>query len=184
MAPEYILLLQHGVGNHRTPIHSSATATLQEMLGVQYYPNPPNTLYYEVLNMTIQEYESKQYVRVSYVDSCLKEQGPFDLFVLKTSTVGDIVQELMAQQVKPEENGSGQLRVYEVTNFRIYRVCDKSDLLQNISLHSVLYVEEVPSEELKFEQGDQLVQVCHYNREVLRGHGIPTQFLLKAASIF
>ena len=138
--PEHVLLLQHGMGAQKTPIQSFTSACLQEMIGPQYYPNPPNTLYYEVMEMTIQDFEARTYVRTSYIDSSVKEQGPYELFVIRAGTVKDLVEELL-HQIKREEDGSGQLRVYEVSNFKIYRVLVMTDLIQSIPPHSQIYVE-------------------------------------------
>lgn len=138
--PNYILLSQPGSGSHKVPIHSSSTITLAEMLGIQYYPHLMNTLFYEILPMSIQEYESKIYVRVSYLDSNTKEQGPFDLFVLRESTLALVTQELL-KCIKREENGSGRLRILEVINHKIYKNCDSSEPLESIPNHSGIYVE-------------------------------------------
>jgi ubiquitin carboxyl-terminal hydrolase 7 len=112
------------------------------MLGVQYYPHLMNTLFYEVLPMSIREYESKTYVRLSYIDSNTKEQGPFDLFVLKESKLAQVTQELL-KCVKREENGSGRLRILEVINHKIYKTCDLSEPLESIPRHSSIYVEVI-----------------------------------------
>lgn len=101
-----------------------------------------NTLFYEILPMTIQEYESKTYVRVSYLDSSTKEQGPFDLFVSKESTLAQVAQELL-KSIKREENGSGKLRILEVINHKIYKHCDLSESLESIPSHSSIYVEVI-----------------------------------------
>lgn len=112
------------------------------MLGIQYYAHLMNTLYYEILPMTIQEYESKTYVRASYLDSSTKEQGPFDLFVSKESTLMEVAQELL-KSIRREENGSGKLRILEVINHKIYKDCDLSESLQSIPNHSSIYVEVI-----------------------------------------
>lgn len=138
--PNYILLFQPGTGSQKIPIHSSDTLTLSDMLGIQYYSHLMNTLFYEILPMSIQEYESKTYVRASYIDSNTKEQGPFDLFVLKDSVLTQVVEELL-KCIKREENGSGKLRILQVINHKIFKNCDLSEPLSNIPSHSNLYVE-------------------------------------------
>jgi ubiquitin carboxyl-terminal hydrolase 7 len=156
--------------------------TVHEMLGVQYYPNALNTIYYEVLNMTLQEFESKQFVRISYLDGSLKEQGPLDLFVFKTASLGQVLEEVFGQ-VKRDVHGSGQARIYEVVNTRIYRWPSLEDPVHSIPPSSHLYVEDVPDEELTMGTGDRVVNVIHYSRDVLRGHGVPFQFVIKGVSI-
>ena len=110
------------------------------MLGMPYYPHLYNTLFYEILPMTIQEYESKTYIRASYLDSNTKEQGPYDLFVPRDGTLQHVAHELL-KTVKREENGSGKLRILEVINHKIYKNCDISEPLQNIPHHSNIYIE-------------------------------------------
>lgn len=182
MAADHILLCQPGPGSQRTPIKFSATMTVHEMLGVQYYPNAMNILYFEVLSMTLQEFESKQFVRISYLDGALKEQGPLDLFVFKTASLGQVLEEVFGQ-IKRDVHGSGRARFYEVVNSRIYRWPSLDDPVHSIPSSSQLYVEDIPEEELSMGSGDRLVNVIHYTRDVLRGHGVPFQFVLKGVGV-
>ena len=140
--PNFILISQPGAGSQKIPILSSNTMALAEMIGMQFYPHLMNTIFYEILPMTIQEYESKTYVRASYLDSSTKEQGPFDLFVLRESNLELVAHELL-KCIKREENGSGKLRILEVINHKIYKHCDLTEPLQNIPSHSNIYVEVI-----------------------------------------
>lgn len=114
--------------------------TLQEMMGVSYYPSPQNTVYFQILEMSLREFEAKQIIRMSFVDTSMKEQGPFEIFEFKTKTLNEVIQTFL-EQIKKDENGSGKYRLYEVVNFRIYKTCLGDEMIQSIPYQSVLFIE-------------------------------------------
>ena len=50
--------------------------------------------------------------------------------------------------------------------------------LCNLS-HNTFELQEVPAEEVLIQEDDKFIQVYHFQKEPLRGHGIPFKFLLK-----
>ncbi|KAJ3210298.1 hypothetical protein HDU67_005417 [Dinochytrium kinnereticum] len=184
--PEKIRLSTNSVANAKQVIKRSPTLTLQEMLQTGYYSPmmAPAVLYYEELEINLSELEFKRFLKVSFVDKSLKEVGPIDLLLLKTARASDVM-ELFKEKVKIEVGGSGLLRMYEVTSYRIHKFFADDDLISTIGDFSSLYVEEVPMEELKpLEEGDRSVNICHFNREPTRGHGIPFKFILRHGEMF
>ncbi|KAJ3218779.1 hypothetical protein HDU67_004027 [Dinochytrium kinnereticum] len=184
--PEKIRLSTQSVAVARQIIKRSPTLTLQEMLQTGYYSPmmAPSVLYYEELEINVSELEFKRFLKVSFVDKHFKEIGPIDLLVLKTARASDVMQ-LLREKVKIEVGGSGMLRMYEVTSYRIHKFFVGDDLISTIGDFSSLYVEEVPMDELKpLAEGDKAVNVCHFNREPARGHGIPFKFVLRHGEMF
>ncbi|KAJ3105715.1 hypothetical protein HDU97_007692 [Phlyctochytrium planicorne] len=168
-------------------IKRTPTLTLHEMLNTGYYSNvnAPNVLFYEELEVNVSELEIKRFLKVSFIDRAFKEIGPVDLLVMKNARAKDVI-ELMQQKHKLEAGGSGQLRMYEVTNFKIHKFFDPEDLISTIGDFSTLYIEEIPLEELEADLsgGDRAVNVHHFTKEPTRGHGVPFKFVLKQGEMF
>ncbi|KAI9347173.1 putative ubiquitin-specific processing protease 21 [Zopfochytrium polystomum] len=162
----------------RTPI-----LTLQEMLQIGFF-NPivsPAILYYEQLEVSILELDTKSYFRIILVDKNFKEKGPFDVLVPKTGTAVDILEKF---KEKSKLTGLKNLRLVEVMNYKIQKVLTEEDGVPTINENSNLYAEETPAEELNMGEGDVLCSVFHYNRDPGRPHGIPFKFVLFAEEKF
>ncbi|KAJ3075337.1 hypothetical protein HDU98_008420, partial [Podochytrium sp. JEL0797] len=43
---------------------------------------------------------------------------------------------------------------------------------------------EIPIAELEATEPDQLITVCHYNKDPSRGHGVPFRFVVKQGELF
>jgi hypothetical protein len=70
--------------------------------------------------------------------SCRK--GPFELLVPKTCKAHQVLEEL-APKIPIESNGSRQLRMFEVYNFRLHRVFNPDDYISTIQDTSTIYAE-------------------------------------------
>ena len=66
--------MQSGQNNSRTVVRRTPTATLATMLQSSYGPQTSTVFFYELLDISITEFESKKYVKVIFVDAQLKEQ--------------------------------------------------------------------------------------------------------------
>ncbi|KAJ1554489.1 hypothetical protein HK405_004932, partial [Cladochytrium tenue] len=104
--------------------------------------------------------------------------GPFELLVLRNGRAGDIVEQLRPK-LNLEPTGTGRLRLFEVNNYKIHKVFGDDDYISTISDFSTVYCEEVTAEELAAAENDQFVNIMHFNKEVVRSHGIPFRFLIK-----
>ncbi|KAL2912015.1 ubiquitin-specific protease ubp15 [Polyrhizophydium stewartii] len=168
----------------RGMIRRTKTATLNEMLGNTFYSQASNVIFYEMLDVSILEFETKRYIKVQFVDATLKEQGPFDLLVLKTAHIVDV---LGAAAVKVGFKGDlAHLRMLETSHSRISRVFQRDDLVSAmVDLQgSTLIVEEMCAEEIDKAPEDKVVPVTHFFKDPFRGHSTPFMFVLKPGEMF
>ncbi|KAI9357685.1 ubiquitin carboxyl-terminal hydrolase 5 [Zopfochytrium polystomum] len=167
--------------NSKQYIKRSPTLTLQEMLHQAYYvanPNAPSTLYFELLDIQLSELENKRFLKFSFADRYMREQGPYEILVQKNARAREVVEE-MRPKLPLDTQGTGRLRLFEVNNFKIHKVFGDEDFISTIGDFSTIYVEETPAEELTATENDRSVNVFHFNKEVMRTHGIPFRFIIK-----
>ena len=75
--------------------------------------------------------------------------------------------------------GSREIRLLEVTSFRINHSFDVDESLVILKDASIVYGSEIPKEQLEKTENDILVNAFHYFRDVYRPFGIPFKFLLR-----
>ncbi|KAI8922962.1 hypothetical protein BC831DRAFT_473479 [Entophlyctis helioformis] len=166
----------------KSVIRRSTATTLNEMLGGSFYNPGSSIIFYEMLDVSILEFETKRYVKVLYVDEHLKEQGPFDLLIPKQAHVSDLVVAL-ANKVGYGADPS-RIRLLEVSNLRISRIFAKTDPVSIIGDYCGLIAEEICAEEMAKTADDVVVTVMHYFKEPHHPHGTPFTFVLHAGEMF
>jgi len=158
-------------------------ATLNEMISP---PNPTfvsTLLFYELLDISIVELETKKLLKVAWLGSTTsKEESTHDLLLPKVSHVSEAIDALRA---KLSLEGSKQIRMYEVQQSKIMRELAMSDLIAHVGDGGMMvYAEEVPPEEVRRSEDDKYIQVYHFSKEPTRAHGIPFKFLVKRDEMF
>lgn len=156
-------------------------------------------LYYEVLDMTLTELETKKSISITWLsegvskevsminraiqinrNSCSKLltslQEKFDVLVSKAGTVEDLVQALIKKAGLKSEEEAGQIRVYEANNYRFFKDLPRSYQVVAMNDYTTVIAERIPEEEFNTTAG-QLIPVYHFHNEPSRPHGVPFKFL-------
>lgn len=89
-----------------------ASLTLQEMIG--HYQQSPTTLFYEIADISILEFETKMIIPVSWIDDGLKV-STHSLLVMKQATFEDLIDKLKRKLNLPDR----EYRLFEVTYNKI-----------------------------------------------------------------
>jgi len=164
---------REGPGN---PIRCTFEGTLKELL-LYTKPRQQRRLYYQQLNIRINEMENKRQFKCIYVNSKLKEEKELVLYPDKTGRVSDLLEEAKKQI---EVSESGRLRLLEVIGCKIYSIQIEDVSLETLSSTGTtksLRVEEVPKDEMHLSNDETLIHVAHFHKEVFSTFGVP--FLLK-----
>lgn len=169
-------------GKHH--LRRGPTYTLQEMLQQAFFTsnNPASVLYFELLDIELAELETKKFLKIYFTEK-MKELGPFELLVPKTAKAHEVLKEL-GPKITLAAGGSGQLQLFEVSNFRLHRVFAPDDFISTIQDSSTVYAEEVPLEEKTTSESDFFINVFHFNKDPVRSHGIPFRFIVRKDEIF
>ena len=189
-------------GKVKTTVRRNPNQTLSQILFPQfgaYTANQrPDALYYEIMDMSLSELETKKSVKVVVVtDGLTKEvrllgisralfllwdQETFDVLVAKNGTVREIICALEKKANLSEEFVS-KIRLYEAHNCKFYKALSEEYSVAGITDFVTLYAEAIPDEELNMAPKDRRISVFHFDKEPNKPHGVPFQFIIKPVSI-
>lgn len=165
-----------------------------------------DTLYYEVLELSLSELESKRYIKVILLsDGIAKEvcvflsrsngyiktgaltvllQDVHEVLVSKAGTVADVYPALQKKAGLSDE-GLQTLRFYEAHAGRIYKELTRDDKVTSFNEYVSVYAEQIPSEELEADPSvDRAVYAFHFDKEPAKTHGVPFKFVIKPVNVF
>ncbi|XKL66747.1 hypothetical protein PGB90_010167 [Kerria lacca] len=114
--------------------------------------------------------------RVMWVGPKLKEEKEITLYPNKNGKVSDLLEEAK-KVVELTRDGSGRLRILELSSCRISQGPDESTPLDALPHQKFYRIEETPKDELHLEEDEMLIPVAHFQKDVYSTFGIP--FLLK-----
>ncbi|KAF4527554.1 hypothetical protein B566_EDAN016060 [Ephemera danica] len=114
-----------------------------------------------------------------------KEEKELILFPNKRGTVADLLEEAW-KQVELSENGTGRLRLFEQSCYKIiYSPSDECPLEQiNTTTHKTYRIEEVPHDEVILAKDEILVPVAHFSKDVYATFGTPIVVKVKHGESF
>ncbi|KAL3876817.1 hypothetical protein ACJMK2_034611, partial [Sinanodonta woodiana] len=153
---------REGPGN---PIRCTYEGTLKELL---LFPKPRQLkkLYFQQLNIRINELENKRQFKCVFVNSKLKEEKELVLYPNKNGRVADLLEEAK-KQVTLSDAGSGKLRLLEVIGCKIYSIQREDmslELLNNTGTTKSLRIEEIPLDEVNLADDETLIHVAHFQK--------------------
>ena len=143
----------------------------------------PDALYFEVLEMSLAEMETKKSIRVTLLSEGITKDETFDIFVSKSSNTEDLIEALVRKAKIPGEAEGGKIRLYETSALKFSRLLSRDYPVLSLNDYSQLIAERIPAEELEAEDG-QTIQVYHFHNDVGKIHGIPFRFMLKPGETF
>ncbi|KAG0370870.1 hypothetical protein BGZ54_003296 [Gamsiella multidivaricata] len=175
----------HPNGPPKNTIKRSTTMLLHEMLAPGYAQQyqVPSVLYYEKLDISIVELESKRIIRVTWLGPTLKDESTHDLLLLKTSTISAMLEALLSK-IQPSPEGTQKLRTFAVSNGKLVKEYGPMDPISTVHDAFNLYVEEIPVEEYEYGEGDYRLGCFHFHGDVSRTHGIPFFVVVKEGEAF
>jgi len=166
-------------GTPKTVLKRSANQTINEIIQTSYLQGPASLLYYEILDVSIIELETKRSLSVSWMGAHNKEDPHLYTFLLpKTATVHELADQL-AKQVSLRPDGTHKIRVFVSAALgRLQRELHMFDSINSIPEGTELFAEEIWPEELALGEDAKLVHMCHFFRDVARVHSVPLRFVL------
>jgi len=167
------------------PIKCNFDGTLKELFPAQK-PRLARKLFYQLLTIKINELEFKKQFKCVWVNSKLKEERELLLYPNKSGTVADLLEEAKKHLCENvygtptlSPDGSGRLRLLEITSNRIIQISKEDVLVEclNTTTSKSYRVEEIPKDEIDLEANEFLMPVAHFHKEPILTFGTP--FLLK-----
>eukprot|EP01102_Stenamoeba_stenopodia_P001343 TRINITY_DN1114_c0_g1_i2.p1 TRINITY_DN1114_c0_g1~~TRINITY_DN1114_c0_g1_i2.p1 ORF type:complete len:796 (+),score=163.76 TRINITY_DN1114_c0_g1_i2:1228-3615(+) len=148
------------------PIKRLEQTTLSDMLSTFYpYGNPSDILYYETLDIPLQEYENKISLKLAWQKPGGELVGNQVLLVPKDATLAEAVNELLKTLSLPPP--TRKVRVFRVINGKISQVMQLSTKVSSFDTEvAKLRAEEEFPEEEQMGPEDRLQQVVHFYNDM------------------
>lgn len=169
--PAYIRLTGHNTALEQPkwePFKKRPDLTLWEMLSWQG-TMIADVLYYETLELPLAEAEQKRMIKAQWYGIDLKPGEVHQLFVPKTGTVRDVLDQIAALHPS-QPGGSGKYRMLEVFNHKLYREFASDAPISSMidySYQAQIYrVEEKPLEEQNMTAGQVRLHVVHFEKDI------------------
>lgn len=170
-------------GKAKAFLKRSITSTLAQILNGQYGTygytmHRSDALYYEVLDMSLSDYESKKCFKVTMLTEGITKEETVEILVARNGTVSELLSALQ-QKTKLDDEAFQNVRLFEAHGGKFYKELREDFNVASINEYSTLYAERVPAEELNMESDDRIINAYNFDREPNRPHGVPFRFVVK-----
>ncbi|KAK9457513.1 hypothetical protein V1511DRAFT_455322 [Dipodascopsis uninucleata] len=173
----------HLSGVVKNVIKASSTLNLNQMLHTGYSQMYSNLILYEVLDLSLQELETKKALKVTWLPEGIVQEQDFEILVPKNGTMSDVLEVLKAKAGLKDDVAS-HVRFFGVHMNKIHRVYSDDYPVLSIIETTHLYAEPFDQDYFDKKSEDRYIEVCHFQKEPSRSHGIPFYFLLKPGEKF
>ncbi|KAJ5104666.1 hypothetical protein NUU61_002013 [Penicillium alfredii] len=162
--------------------------TLAQVLNGQYGAygytmHRSDALYYEVLDMSLSDYESKKCFRLTWLPDGITKEEVVEVLVSRSGTVSDLLAEFQ-KKTDVKDEAIHEMRLFEAHSGKIYKELRDDYNVASINEYSTIYAEQIPAEELNLEGDDRVINAFNFDREPNRTHGIPFKFVVKQGEVF
>jgi len=153
--------------------------------GYGYANQSPDTLYYEILEMSLTDLEQRKTVKVTWLPEGVTKEETFDCLVPKIGTFEDVLPVFQRKAKLPDELIE-QIRFYEAHSGKVYKNLSVDTPVSTLNEFMQVYAERLPEEEREAEKegAPSLIGCFHYDKEPAKPHGVPFIFLVKQGEIF
>lgn len=166
-------------GTPKTVLKRTANQTVSEIVSPSYLQGQASLLYYELLDISIVELETKRSLKIYWTGAHNKEESVHPFLLPKTSSISEVADQL-SRVVTLSPEGSKKIRIFEVYySNRQQREYSPADLIGNIPESAELFAEEIPLEELQATDDDKIINVFHFSKDISRTYGVPFRFVVK-----
>eukprot|EP00092_Neocalanus_flemingeri_P030841 GFUD01033495.1.p1 GENE.GFUD01033495.1~~GFUD01033495.1.p1 ORF type:complete len:1103 (+),score=278.33 GFUD01033495.1:268-3576(+) len=164
------------------PLRCNYEGTLKDLL-VYFRPKQVKRIYYQRLAIPINELENKRQFKCGWMAAPPRgEEKELVLYPNRNATVAELFEEAKGSgHLDFEEGGSGKLRMVEIISNKIFGLSRSDQTLESLQVGGTksYRLEEIPKEQEDLQEGDILVPVAHFNKEVFSTFGSPFLVLLR-----
>ena len=172
--PSHLRFTQHSTfsnGPFKLPVKHGRNPNLEAMLKNNKIPS--DIIYYEQLDMPLEEYEKLRVMTLHLHGDKADWQGAFSIRVPREgSTAQTIITQL--RTLVPPAFSTRDLRIVEVYNSCVYKILQETEKIEDMNDNYWTYrVEPIPSDELSpqsFPEGQRLISVCHIDTDKESGN--------------
>ncbi|KAF8343945.1 cysteine proteinase [Cantharellus anzutake] len=171
-------------GTPKSILKRSLNQMISDVMGpVNHNSSPSVVIFYERLEISIIELETKRSLKIIWTGINNKEEATFPFLLPKNNVVHDLIGHIN-RQVTLNPSGSNKIRVFDISrDGRRQRELTGTELLGTLS-DTEFYAEEIPLDELESRDAEKIIDVFHFTKETSRTHGVPFRFVLRQSERF
>ncbi|KAL8738063.1 MAG: hypothetical protein Q9181_001087 [Wetmoreana brouardii] len=195
-------------GKPKQPVRRNQVTTLSQILmpTLGTYANSSqrsDALYYEILEMSLSELETKRNIRVNWLpEGVVREvlylvldilgrtwstdtrvQEPIDVLAPKNGVIHDLITPIQ-KRLNLSDEATSALRIYESHGCKVIKEFSANFALVSIPDYATLYAEIIPEEEREAGDQDRAIYAFHFDKEPSKPHGVPFKFVVKPGELF
>ncbi|KAI9493559.1 hypothetical protein BDB00DRAFT_883062 [Zychaea mexicana] len=147
---------------------------------------PAPILYYDILDVNLSDFESKESVDVTLLHPTLRDDTALTVLVPRRAVASDLAEAILAKS-QLEDVSSDQIRVFGVASGKITLIAHQNQTVAELGFtpKSTIYAEVIPDDEASMDpEADRLIEVVSYHKDPSRLHGIPFLFVAKKDELF
>lgn len=152
-----------------------------QMTGYGYNMNRQDALYYEVLETSLSDYESKTCLKVTWLPEGITKEQVVEVLVPRDGTIADLLSGLQ-KKANIDDDTIRDVRIYETHAGKIYKEFQPDFKIAGINEFVTLYAERMPEDEVNMAEGERTINAYNFDREPSRPHGVPFKFVMKPVS--
>ncbi|KIV92154.1 hypothetical protein PV10_06615 [Exophiala mesophila] len=165
-------------------IKRSQNYNLQQILVSQfssyggYATHRNDALFYEVLETSLADYETKKIMKVIWLSEGIGKEEQLEILIAKNGIIGDLVNGI-AKKLNLDEQAAKEVRVLEVQGGKIYKELIDDFNVAGVNEFTALYAERIPEEEANAPDDARFIYCYHFDKEASKPHGVPFKFMLQ-----
>jgi ubiquitin carboxyl-terminal hydrolase 7 len=174
-------------GQIRGQIKRTPSMTLQLMVTSQYYATTQvahNQLYYEVLEMSLAELETRKNVKFTWLTDGITREEPAESLVPKNGVMADLIPYIQ-KRFNVSDEQVPRIRFYSSHSGRYHKEYPLNFNVAALHDYMVVYGELVPQEESEMDLATaRTIEAFHYHKEPSKVHSasVPFKFVVKKVS--
>ncbi|KAK5071922.1 ubiquitin-specific protease ubp15 [Lithohypha guttulata] len=149
-----------------------------------YSQHRSDALYYEILEVSLQDYETKKIMKPIWLHDGIVKEEQLEILVPKQGIIDDLISGIMRKLKMSDEVDPRRIRILEVAAGKISRVLAGDHNVGVINEFTSLYGELIPDEEINMDDEDISVYCYHFDKEPGKPHGVPFILVVKPGETF
>lgn len=149
----------------------------------------PHIILYDVLPMSLKEYETKQLVRFIYLTDGISQEHRHEVLLPQTAKVQDLLP-YFESKIKLSPEDLSKLHFWVSSNHLFSQEVPLNTPVSEVVKHDTLYAQVLSSEEQEWLENNTdlsegiVIKVYQFHKDPTSTHGVPFQFLLKPGEPF
>ncbi|EWC45003.1 hypothetical protein DRE_06283 [Drechslerella stenobrocha 248] len=163
----------------------NSVLSLAQMMQSSYMQSVrQDALYYEILDMSLSELETKKLIKLTWVSEGITKEESVEVLAPKNGVLRDVI-DLLQKKVNFSDEDVEKVHIWEAHNHKFHKSLSHDYAVAGIQDFVSLYGEVDTEESIPEDPtSEALIRCIHFYKEPSKAHGIPFKFVMKKGEIF